>query len=701
MIGTPSPSNPYIAPDATPVPAGLASAFRPSLNAYVAAVENKAQYAQYYIERINASVGYGAISGGAVTAGAGLSVVIAPYEAVVGNYIRDTSAGTVGGLSANNSNYLFLRQDGTWTVNVTGSLPSGDGHGEALLWAIAAAGGSSVTSVDNTRAQYRPSGVGSPWLYVVASNCDKLTNSPAYATCDGVADDVEIQAAIDAAAAVGGGIVQLSGGTFYLDAPLNLKTGVVLRGDGWWRTSLRQRVATSKINLIDCLCPYAVDGTATGGSTSSLTDTTKSWATNAYAGRYVTLYDGTGKGQCALIASNTSDTLTFDGTVATAPASGTKYRISGASVATGASVSDLSLNATNSPYTGTLTGGDTLTLTQTTNTFTTNELAGNWLVMLTGPNAFQARRIASNTTQDITLYEPLLRTPCAGDTYIIGCHGIVMADNLANMHAIERLYIYAYGVCAILGAPDTVVSACRLRAYNSMGLLAVPPSIQASVSGLTRPLNLHATGISTDLAAYGGAVVGELVSDVSLFASSPIGRNHTSSAVIVNGARRVSIVGCNLAGNDTTSYVEGTASAGGSATLVDSSKSWGTNAYARYCVRQLTGEGAGQRRRIVSNNGTALTVSPNWTNAPSNGVVYRIESRTVSGVEIMGTAIGVSVVGNTFNVEANGMFSAVWCRAGSAVIVNGNAIIGSLADSYAGVVDECAGVGTAPNVSAP
>jgi len=47
------------------------------------------------------------------------------------------------------------------------------------------------------------------------------------------------------------------------------------------------------------------------------------------------------------------------------------------------------------------------------------------------------------------------------------------------------------------------------------------------------------------------------------------------------------------------------------------------------------------------------------------------------------------------------MFSAVWCRAGSAVIVNGNAIIGSLADSYAGVVDECAGVGTAPNVSAP
>ncbi len=69
-------------------------------------------------------------------------------------------------------------------------------------------------------------------------------------------------------------------------------------------------------------------GTATGGSTVTLQDTSKSWTTNQYAGRYVRLVYNQGAGQTSLIASNTADTLTFATLLTTAPAAGTLYEIS-------------------------------------------------------------------------------------------------------------------------------------------------------------------------------------------------------------------------------------------------------------------------------------------------------------------------------------------------------------------------------------
>lgn len=50
--------------------------------------------------------------------------------------------------------------------------------------------------------------------------------------CDGTADDVQIQAAIDAVNTAGGGIVHIKPGTYDQSAVINLKTGVHLRGEG-------------------------------------------------------------------------------------------------------------------------------------------------------------------------------------------------------------------------------------------------------------------------------------------------------------------------------------------------------------------------------------------------------------------------------------------------------------------------------------
>ncbi|MFD8771460.1 glycosyl hydrolase family 28-related protein [Streptomyces sp. NPDC059916] len=82
--------------------------------------------------------------------------------------------------------------------------------------------------------------------YVVASNASAAEKARADYLCDGTADNVEIQAAIAAAQADGGGIVQLSAGTFNLAATVtingtldenNAKT-VTLRGVGQQPTRL-------------------------------------------------------------------------------------------------------------------------------------------------------------------------------------------------------------------------------------------------------------------------------------------------------------------------------------------------------------------------------------------------------------------------------------------------------------------------------
>lgn len=77
-----------------------------------------------------------------------------------------------------------------------------------------------------------------------------------------------------------------------------------------------------------------------------------------------------------------------------------------------------------------------------------------------------------------------------------------------------------------------------------------------------------------------------------------------------------------------TTSDSGTASAGAASTLTDSSKSWTTNVYVGRFVRITTiaasPNGKIDVRRITSNTGTVLTVSPNWTTNPGSGDTYEI-----------------------------------------------------------------------------
>jgi hypothetical protein len=69
----------------------------------------------------------------------------------------------------------------------------------------------------------------------------------------------------------------------------------------------------------------------------------------------------------------------------------------------------------------------------------------------------------------------------------------------------------------------------------------------------------------------------------------------------------------------------GTATAGSSTTITDSTKSWTVNAWRNYAVRIIAGTGAGQILPIASNTATALTVIGTWTTNPDTTSVYVIQ----------------------------------------------------------------------------
>jgi len=80
-------------------------------------------------------------------------------------------------------------------------------------------------------------------LLIAASNADANTKSVADYVCDGINDQVEIQAAIDSLPAYSlgrgnGGEIKLSKGTFYFGTPVNVRGTTIIKGEGTYSTSI-------------------------------------------------------------------------------------------------------------------------------------------------------------------------------------------------------------------------------------------------------------------------------------------------------------------------------------------------------------------------------------------------------------------------------------------------------------------------------
>lgn len=128
-------------------------------------------------------------------------------------------------------------------------------------------------------------------------------------------------------------------------------------------------------------------GYATSGTTSSLTDTTKSWRTNVHSyssgggGRKIRIVSGTGVGNEIQITSNTANTLSY-ATQTFTPDTSTQYIIMDSF--------------------GVATGGTTTTLVDATQNWATNIWIGKRVRFLTGTSQGNEYTITSNTVNTLT-----------------------------------------------------------------------------------------------------------------------------------------------------------------------------------------------------------------------------------------------------------------------------------------------------------
>ena len=150
---TQTPKDPGIAAAISDIPSLVAATdFRPAINTRKETMHDHDKLMQARLEQLLITFGFGAVSGGTISAGSGLSVSVAALKAYIGHIVEFDASQTVGGLTNTATNRLWLRQDGTWTIKTnTDSPDTSDGHGWALKWGEAVTAGGAVTSVDNER----------------------------------------------------------------------------------------------------------------------------------------------------------------------------------------------------------------------------------------------------------------------------------------------------------------------------------------------------------------------------------------------------------------------------------------------------------------------------------------------------------------------------------------------------------------------
>lgn len=348
-------------------------------------------------------------------------------------------------------------------------------------------------------------------------------------------------------------------------------------------------------------------GSATAGTTTSLSDSTKQWVANEFVGYYVRIYSGTGENQIKQIISNTENTITWSG-AATSPDITSKYMIEGfdAGVATSATAA---------------------TVVDNTKTWSTDRWKNMSVYITSGAGAGQSRSITSNTSDTLSVTPSWTTNPDSTSTYRIQGD----SDKLFIMYGGQAaVFVHNLERDSMSYGREYDNGLCRIGAARLSQDYAIPIS-SITRSGSTATVT---TAISHNFKT-GQSIThfGATGADGSLY---NVTANITVTSTTTYTYTMSGTPGANAVFNTLSTTV-----------LVDGTKNWTTNQWTGYIVYMNTNQttpGTGtntpQAFRIVSNTSNTLTFQAAGT-APVNGVTrYVISSAPAIGAIESGLANG-------------------------------------------------------------
>ena len=239
-------------------------------------------------------------------------------------------------------------------------------------------------------------------------------------------------------------------------------------------------------------------GTATGGSGTTLADTSKDWGTDIWEYALIEITGGTSKGDIRAISSNTSDTITVSSAFTATPDTTSTYKIFGLSktvlqnpddITDTLIASDISLSSV-LDY-GTASSATSTTLTESTKKWATDVWKGAIVSIVRGTGSGQVRVISSNTSDTITV-PAFTTTPDTTSEYKI----------VTNIAALANAINSSDQVDINIAASDIKVPV-DMQAVMKTSLGSTTTALSASASY---------TGSSTDVSNY-GEIVGIAYSD--------------------------------------------------------------------------------------------------------------------------------------------------------------------------------------------
>ena len=291
-------------------------------------------------------------------------------------------------------------------------------------------------------------------IYVAAANAPARLKAWADYVCDGVDDQEQIQAAIDSLSA--GGVVELSPGTFTTGAPIQLKQGIYVRGQGMAATYV-QAALDHPFDLFQWRLTPKFAATATGGTSSTITfsgDVTGQIAVNDV----IRIKRGTGFGQKRTVtgrsyASGTT-TVTVTGNWNTVPDSTSVAQIDaepelfggiGWLYATGRR-KRVDWSGGNDAYVGTVhaTNGQDAKLIDSAGRAFPLWVVGCSVHIYSGNALYETRYIeaigTTNSSNDTLLLDGPWWTNPAGASYVIAGHGVCIYGSTCLDFQIDHVW---------------------------------------------------------------------------------------------------------------------------------------------------------------------------------------------------------------------------------------------------------------------